>query len=475
MALPRKVLLKKASRFELKILTKENIDMENLSGLDRVLNDVYALRCPKPIDYHNRKDLIRIFNIIAKEIYGNSDECPFVEGFGSFIMDMFSPGSDLDLSINFGSANVECSRDKKIQTLKKISKKLHTLQRQGHVTKIQRIMTARVPIVKVIDLGTRIECDISVENWDGILKSQLIHVISAIDERFQKLSFLMKTWAKANGINSSKDHTLNSLSIISLVAFHLQTRDPPILPPFSLLLKDGTEPKKVRKNVDTFIDYGKTNKESIAQLFVSLLIKLSSVEKLWQKGLCASLYSATWTSKAWDSQCSPMSIEDFTDRSQNVSRAVGTSEAKTIYDCIHNSLNCLLLFLDGHIERTKMGELLFGSEDALSPLVKLVPNHNHGGSTGSRKNKKRKRRQDSDGVNASKPLGENLPCTAITGAPPLIPSLVNNTAMSAINLAGLCNLLPQQPTLPQWAPESSTAQINNGNISTSSWPHWGAK
>lgn len=32
----------------------------------------------------------------------------------------------------------------------------------------------------------------------------------------------MKTWAKAQNINSSKDKTLNSLSIILLVAFHLQ-------------------------------------------------------------------------------------------------------------------------------------------------------------------------------------------------------------------------------------------------------------
>lgn len=51
-----------------------------------------------------------------------------MEGFGSFIMDMFSPGSDLDLSINFGSADAECSREKKIQALKKFSKKLHALQ-----------------------------------------------------------------------------------------------------------------------------------------------------------------------------------------------------------------------------------------------------------------------------------------------------------------------------------------------------------
>lgn len=35
----------------------------------------------------------------------------------------------------------------------------------------------------------------------------------------------MKAWAKENDINSSKDRTLNSLSIILLVAFHLQVLD----------------------------------------------------------------------------------------------------------------------------------------------------------------------------------------------------------------------------------------------------------
>ncbi|RZR92949.1 hypothetical protein BHM03_00021325 [Ensete ventricosum] len=45
--------------------------------------------------------------------------------------------------------------------------------------------------------------------------------------RNEKISALgklskMKAWAKAHDINSSKDHTMNSLSIIALVAFHLQ-------------------------------------------------------------------------------------------------------------------------------------------------------------------------------------------------------------------------------------------------------------
>ncbi|KAL9996875.1 putative Nucleotidyltransferase superfamily [Helianthus debilis subsp. tardiflorus] len=52
-------------------------------------------------------------------------------------------------------------------------------------------MGAKVPIVKVIDTGTGVECDLSVENRDGISKSLIIRFITSIDQRFQKLSFLV--------------------------------------------------------------------------------------------------------------------------------------------------------------------------------------------------------------------------------------------------------------------------------------------
>ena len=53
------------------------------------------------------------------------------------------------------------------------------------------ITGARVPILKLSDRGTGIECDISVENRDGIAKSCIIRLASSIDHRFQKLSFLV--------------------------------------------------------------------------------------------------------------------------------------------------------------------------------------------------------------------------------------------------------------------------------------------
>lgn len=62
----------------------------------------------------------------------------------------------------------------------------------GHVSGVHPITAAKVPVLKVVDCGTKVECDISVENRDGVSKSKIIHMICSLDERFQKLSFLVK-------------------------------------------------------------------------------------------------------------------------------------------------------------------------------------------------------------------------------------------------------------------------------------------
>lgn len=375
MALRGKVLQKKAEKFELKESYKININSERISALGELLDDAYLIHRPKLEDYEQRRALVQVFNEIAKELYGKSGDCPIVEEFGSFSMDLFSTRSDLDLSVNFSHNAAEFPRDKKIKTLRKFAKKFYALQSEGHVFGIQPIMTAKVPILKVIDRGTGIECDLSVENRDGILKSRIVHLISSIDERFHKLSCLMKSWAKAHNINSSKDHTLNSLSITLLVAFHLQTRNPPILPPFSAILKDGTDLEMVKRLVNNYRNYGRSNTESLAELFVSLLLKLASIEKLWPKGLCASTYEGSWISKEWDSKVAVMSVEDFTDRSQNVARAVAKMQVEEIYKCIQLSIRLVSAFMDGRTEGPRLRDSLFGTVDVIvaNPHVVVVP------------------------------------------------------------------------------------------------------
>ncbi|KAL9266429.1 HESO1-like protein [Drosera capensis] len=175
--------------------------------------------------------------------------------------------------------------------------------------------------------GNEIECDISVENRDGIAKSQIVLMICAIDERFQKLCFVVKAWAKSQDINSSK----------ALVAFHLQRRDPPILPPFSEIFKDETDPPTVNSSIPKFLNYGRRNNESLAELFLTFLIR----------------------------------VEDFTIRSLNFARALSPPKMKKINQCFYKSVLNIHAFLNGKLDRSQLTDRLFGmDQDVKSKSVR---------------------------------------------------------------------------------------------------------
>ncbi|KAI5058844.1 hypothetical protein GOP47_0027014 [Adiantum capillus-veneris] len=298
-------LQQKALALELS-LTKLQSDpsKKQLDGLEREFEDVYRDLQPTPQDYQARKTAVDFVNGLARDKLSVADVRRRhgvwnARAFGSFTMDMFTSSSDLDISLNveFGSENL--ARQDGVHLLKKMTKLLYKLQSIGTVRDIQPVLKAKVPVVKFIHCKTGIECDVSVENRDGIIKSELLRIFSTIDSRFRKLCFLLKAWANAQGINSSKDHTLNSLSIILLAALHLQTRVPAILPPFSSFSKgvkiasDGAS--LIECQVKAYKDFGKKNSESVVQLFNSFLTKVLAVKDLWQEGLCASAYEGTWT------------------------------------------------------------------------------------------------------------------------------------------------------------------------------------
>uniref|UniRef100_A0A0E0EP18 Poly(A) RNA polymerase mitochondrial-like central palm domain-containing protein n=1 Tax=Oryza meridionalis TaxID=40149 RepID=A0A0E0EP18_9ORYZ len=169
----------------------------------------------------------------------------------------------------------------------------------------------------------------------------------------------MKFWAKAHDVNCPRDRTMSSMAIISLVAFHLQTRRPPILPAFSALLKDGPDFPSIQRNVSLVEGFGSRNKESVAELFVSLMSKLLSVEGLWEQGLCVSNFEGSWIFKTWERGVGNLSIEDFLDRSQNFARAVGKEEMQRISECIRVAVLNLNNFFRGKIDAPKLKNLLF--------------------------------------------------------------------------------------------------------------------
>ncbi|KAL0713606.1 hypothetical protein Bca4012_020584 [Brassica carinata] len=363
-----KGIRKKVKNSESVALQRYKIDTYNLVDLDKVLNDVYCSCRPVSADYDARKDTLKHLNALALDIYGNSKGSrPVLKEYGSFAMDMFFAKSDLDVSINFGNGTSELRRETKLQTLGRFAEKLRSLQGEGHVRNVVPILSARVPIVRFVDQRTAVECDLAVDSKDGVLNSRIIQIISQIDDRFQKLCLLIKHWAKAHYVNSAVHNTLNSISITLLVAHHLQTQTPPILPPFSLLFKDGIDPPNVEKRTLEFLNWGQKNKESLGRLFVTFFVKLQSVEFLWRQGLCVSLLSGLWISKRWRKAGVGINVEDFIDVSQNVARVVNDRGAKKIYGSINKTVDDIFEFLNGKIDGAHLKDRLFVPQPIVEP------------------------------------------------------------------------------------------------------------
>ncbi|WMV37463.1 hypothetical protein MTR67_030848 [Solanum verrucosum] len=206
-------------------------------------------------------------------------------------------------------------------------------------------------------------------------------------DRYQLLYDLfilqMKAWAKAHNINSSRDKTLNSLSVILLVAFicscfvnnlffflfiwghvnftgtkscNTATIFCHIRSNISWLVNflDGTNPDAVAKSLHKFVNYGMRNKESVAALVVTVLVKLLSVQKLWPKD-----YVQVHTKHLGYLNTELQKVEDFTDRSQNAARAVGKAEVKHIYKCIQRTSKYISAFMDGLVEISTLKFQLF--------------------------------------------------------------------------------------------------------------------
>ncbi|KAM0834029.1 hypothetical protein ACQ4PT_063884 [Festuca glaucescens] len=385
-----------------------------LPTLEGLLLELYEMLRPKPADYEQRRTMIDVFNKIAEDIFGKTNGFPDVEAFGSFTMDLFTAKSDLDLSVNFSNdMDGKFARFDQISVIRKLAKVLRKHQSSGRCYGVLPIVSAKVPVLKVTDKGTGVECDISVENKDGMSRSEIFKLFSSIDERFQILCFLMKFWAKTHNVNCPKDGTMSSMAIISLVAFHLQTRHPPILPAFSGLLKDGTDIASIQKNVVLFEGFGSSNKESVAELFVSLMSKLLAVEGLWEHGLCASNFDGCWISKSWGRGIGSLTVEDFLDRSQNFARAVGKAELRTIRGCLRDTVSKLTDFFKGNIDAPTLKIRIFGAlnqEDVLARYPSPKPG-------------KSKRKRDSQHEKQKK-KGKHTaqPGRSANGAAPMLPT-----------------------------------------------------
>ncbi|KAH0672675.1 hypothetical protein KY290_024908 [Solanum tuberosum] len=127
---------------------------------------------------------------------------------------------------------------------------------------------------------------------------------------------------------------------------------------------DDTDLDAVAKSLHKFVIYGKRNKDSVAELLVTLLFKVLGIHycRLRSNGPKDYVqvpkkhlgYLKQWTPKF------SASVEDFTDWSQNAATVVGKAEVKCIYKCIQRTSEYISSFIDGLVEIPTLKYRLFG-------------------------------------------------------------------------------------------------------------------
>ncbi|XP_049875361.1 poly(A) RNA polymerase, mitochondrial-like [Pectinophora gossypiella] len=140
------------------------------------------------------------------------------------------------------------------------------------VTRVQRILHARVPIVKYAHDLAGLDVDLCYSNMSGIYMSELLWLFGSLDPRVRPLTFAVRRWAQTVGLtNPHPGRWITNFPLTLMVLFFLQqkTKDGFVLPSFKYLIRKAEKDdiKLAEDNVNcTFLrDLNKLPTESYAQ------------------------------------------------------------------------------------------------------------------------------------------------------------------------------------------------------------------
>ncbi|ODM92369.1 Poly(A) RNA polymerase, mitochondrial [Orchesella cincta] len=105
-------------------------------------------------------------------------------------------------------------------------------------THVQRILQARVPILRFWSEFTDLQCDLSMTNASGVHMSELIYIMSQLEPRFPTLLFAIRSWASARKItNPVPGRQPTNFMFVLLLIYFLQKRQ--LLPTLDILFNNA--------------------------------------------------------------------------------------------------------------------------------------------------------------------------------------------------------------------------------------------
>ncbi|KAL0879104.1 hypothetical protein ABMA27_004061 [Loxostege sticticalis] len=223
----------------------------------------------------------RQLEVIFESLYANIAIRPFgssVNGFGRMGCDLdlvltnvvTKEMSDANKRLVFQEKRCEGGRSAWQRQLE-LAAELLELRAAG-ATRVQRILHARVPIVKYAHELADVECDLCYSNMSGVYMSELLWLFGSLDSRVRPLTFAVRRWAAAAGLTSAHPgRWITNFPLTLLVLFFLQqdTKAGRVLPTLKELVKmAGKDDIRVaEENVNcTFLrDMNKLSPDSYGQ------------------------------------------------------------------------------------------------------------------------------------------------------------------------------------------------------------------
>ncbi|XP_045773699.1 poly(A) RNA polymerase, mitochondrial-like [Maniola jurtina] len=259
------------------VLFEELLNCETVSDQIQMLYDRTVLN---DIGVRLRYMVARQLEIIFSSLYANIKVQPFgssVNGFGKM-------GCDLDLVLtNTLNDNMTSPNHRLVYQEKKSEGGRSPWQRHMELvgallemrvpgaSRVQKILNARVPIVKYSHDLVDVDCDLCCNNTSGVYMSELLWQLGSLDPRVRPLTCVVRCWARAVGLtNAHPGRWLTNFPLTLLVLFFLQQKDHgPVLPTLKHLVdlagKDDIRIAEENLNCTFLRDLDRLPSESYAQ------------------------------------------------------------------------------------------------------------------------------------------------------------------------------------------------------------------
>lgn len=168
--------------------------------------------------------------------------------------EQFSRNPEVYLKIRYVKGNSRALQRYAVHVVGDI---LHTFA--PGVYNVQRILNARMPIVKYEHHHLNLECDVSVNNMSAVYMTEILFYCGELDPRIRPLVYTVKKWAREAGI-TTKDPgpSVTNFSLTLLILFFLQSRPVPIFPPLYKLVK-VPDPDDYRVCAVEYVNQGKSS------------------------------------------------------------------------------------------------------------------------------------------------------------------------------------------------------------------------